>query len=169
MNGIIWKTGNLFDLLDKVESRKIVLPHVCNDVGAWGRGFVVPLGQRFPCAKDRYLESFANEDFKLALGCIQIVPVSYIGTINGMKSVSVCNMIAQHRLISDSLSRPPIRYVALADCMKKVAAIAEAEEAEIHAPKFGAGLSGGQWEFIEELIRELWLDRKLSVTIYKLE
>jgi len=27
---------------------------------------------------------------------------------------------------------------------------------QIHAPLFGSGLAGGNWDFIEELINEIW-------------
>jgi hypothetical protein len=36
-------------------NRPMVIAHVCNDVGAWGRGFVVPLGKRYPSAKQQFV------------------------------------------------------------------------------------------------------------------
>ncbi|WP_407540165.1 hypothetical protein Q0M94_01845 [Deinococcus radiomollis] len=35
------------------EGRKILV-HVCNDIGAWGRGSVLGLSQRFPEPERRY-------------------------------------------------------------------------------------------------------------------
>jgi hypothetical protein len=35
---------------------------------------------------------------------------------------------------------------------------------EIHAPKFGSGLAGGNWNFIENLIEDIWID--IPVYIY---
>jgi hypothetical protein len=37
---------------------------------------------------------------------------------------------------------------------------------QIHAPKFGSGLAGGNWNFIEELIKDIWLN--IPVMIYSL-
>jgi hypothetical protein len=39
-------------------------------------------------------------------------------------------------------------------------------EAEIRAPKFGAGLGGGNWVFIEELMNDIWIKRDIPVYIY---
>jgi hypothetical protein len=35
---------------------------------------------------------------------------------------------------------------------------------QIHAPKFGCGLAGGNWNFISELINDIW--GKFFVTVY---
>jgi hypothetical protein len=32
------------------------------------------------------------------------------------------------------------------------------KDSDIYAPKFGSGLAGGNWEFIEELIDEILVD-----------
>lgn len=37
----------------KVEGNKIIA-HVCNDIGAWGRGFVLTLSRKFPEAERSY-------------------------------------------------------------------------------------------------------------------
>jgi len=91
------------------------------------------------------------------------------------KAATIINMIAQHGTISRSMDddpdRPPVRYGALASCLRKVADYVThlPQGTQIHAPKFGAGLAGGNWDFIEELIREEWLDMGIPVTIYSLE
>jgi hypothetical protein len=38
------------------------------------------------------------------------------------------------------------------------------ENIEIHAPKFGSGLAGGNWNFISDLIEDIW--GKYNVFIY---
>ena len=38
------------------------------------------------------------------------------------------------------------------------------EKIEIHCPKFGSGLAGGNWEFIKDLIEDIW--GRYFVTIY---
>ena len=161
--------GDLFSHLEHSKATKIVLPHVCNDLGVWASGFVVPLAKRFPASREKYVQAFAaaQDGDQPKLGWMQIVPCSMLSDSNP-RSVWVCNMIAQHG-VSVSDGRPPIRYVALVDCMKKVAALATAHEAEIHAPMFGSERAGGNWEFIEGLIQETWLDLGIPVTIYCLK
>jgi hypothetical protein len=81
----------------------------------------------------------------------------------------VANMVGQTGVGLGKDGRPPIRYSALADCMKEVSYLAEGIDAEIHAPKFGAGLAQGDFGFIEKLIEEIWIDNGIDVTIYSLE
>jgi hypothetical protein len=47
---------------------------------------------------------------------------------------------------------------------KNLQANNETNKVEIHAPKFGSGLAGGNWNFISELINDVWYD--LQVYIY---
>jgi hypothetical protein len=37
----------------------------------------------------------------------------------------------------------------------------------IHAPTFGAGLAGGNWNKIEQIIKDEIVNRGIKVTIYK--
>jgi hypothetical protein len=53
-----------------------VIAHVCNDVGGWGRGFVVAISRRWPAPEADYRAWYAaraNNDF--ALGAIRLVLV----------------------------------------------------------------------------------------------
>lgn len=158
---IVYVKGDLFAAI--AGKRKVIIPHICNDVGAWGAGFVIPLGRRYPQSRETYLALAISEPARpWVLGTTQVVGVDKDNII------FVANMIAQHDVcLSDG--RPPVRYFALATCMDKVAQLAAIEGIEIHAPKFGAGLAGGNWDFIATLIQEIWIDRGIPVTIYSLE
>jgi hypothetical protein len=156
-------TGDLFSFIP--EDKPIVVAHIVNDVGAFGGGFVVPLGKRFPAVKSQYLHWHRGTDATMAgvplmLGHNQVVYVD--------ERITVCNMVAQHGLISPS-NPHPIDYSALRSCMEVVADVANIEQAEIHAPKFGSLRSGGDWSVIEKLIEEIWIEAGISVTIYSLE
>ena len=37
----------------------------------------------------------------------------------------------------------------------------------IHTPKFGSELAGGCFDFILELIREIWLENGIDVVVYE--
>ncbi len=50
--------------------------------------------------------------------------------------------------------------------MKSVGGKAAAEQAEIHAPKFGSDLAGGSWEVIETFITQLWVPH-VDVYVYE--
>ena len=148
--------GDLFEAV--AEQSNVVIAHVCNDKSVMGAGFVIPLSKRFPVAREKYLAEKV-----LNLGYAQIVPV------DDEKKIYVANMIAQHGVGPDANGKPPIRYAALCSAMILVAGVAKVARLSIHAPKFGAGLAGGNWDFIATLIEELWTSQGIPVTIYSLE
>ena len=141
-----------------------IIPHVCNDIGAWGRGFVLALSAKWRAPEQEYrmwhrsgrmIDMFShNEPFMLS--SVQFVDVG--------SGIIVANMIAQVGIYSNR-GIPPIRYAELGCCLTKVSAIAQNIGASIHAPKFGAGLAGGNWNQIESIIGRTCRD--LSVTVYE--
>ncbi len=124
-----------------------IIAHICNNVGRWGRGFVIPLGQRYPEAKRQYSDwvriALANATPESLLGKIQVVPVA--------QDLSIVNMIAQHK-IRDINNPTPIKYEALKSCLKQLATLARAKHASVHMPKIGSGLAGGNWSIIRAMI-----------------
>jgi hypothetical protein len=78
-------------------------------------------------------------------------------------------MIAQNGVISRNNSRP-LNYEALVKCMSNVRDTINSldkEKIEIHCPKFGSGLAGGNWVFIEQLIEDMWSNYTVCVYINK--
>jgi len=146
--------GNLFDHIPEIP---FVLCHVANDIGIFGSGFVIPLKQKWPIVEQEYVEAIRKKSIQL--GDAQFVEVRHepIGL--------VANMVAQ-RGIMDKGNLKPIKYRALADCMEQVAYETFKKKAEIIAPKFGSLRAGGNWDFILELIEEIWLAKDIPVTIF---
>lgn len=133
--------------------------HVCNDIGAWGAGFVLAVTKRWKKPEDEYKKWFRGKTgFKL--GEIQNVDVQ--------SDTTVVNMVAQHDLGKDEDGQIPLRYDALETCLDKVGELAIKTGSSIHAPRFGAGLAGGEWSKIETLIVERLIRRGINVTIYDL-
>jgi O-acetyl-ADP-ribose deacetylase (regulator of RNase III) len=135
-----------------------IIPHVCNSLGKWGAGFVLQVSKAFPEAETAYRSMGSYE-----MGSVQFVPCA--------KGVVVANMIAQWGIgpLRDGSKQgcPPLRYGALFDAMFKVAYWAEHNgKCEIHCPRFGAGLAGGDWRVIEALIQHLWVSPGLDVHVY---
>ena len=58
----------------EAENRLIV--HCCNSLGAWGAGFVVPLGRRYPKAKEEYKKFIDENRDKFILGQVNEVKVA---------------------------------------------------------------------------------------------
>jgi hypothetical protein len=146
------------------------VPHVCNDIGGYGSGFVAALNKRWNAPKDNYKLWHSKKFYTLKdnskvnfeLGQVQFVGVE--------PRTVICNMIAQHLMGSDENGGPCIRYLALAQAMNRVKNIMQKVGfGEIHAPQFGAGLAGGRWDFIEALIIEIWCNNDIPVVIYKFD
>ena len=150
-------TGDAID--PQADGRKIVA-HVCNDIGAWGKGFVLAVTRRWrepEQAYRRWHRDRANNDF--GLGAVRLVQVQ--------PDFWVANMIGQHG-IHATAAGPPIRYDALAQCLESLAGHAARLEASVHMPRIGCGLAGGRWEWIEPLIVTALCRRDIAVTVYDL-
>ena len=125
-----------------------VIAHCVNDIGAWGAGFVVPLGREYPNAKILYQRNFAA----YKLGDCQIVPV--IGQAN-LKHGYVANLFGQRGVGKDYKGRPAIRYQALwdaFDCLSNWLEVLNDSSIAIHMPRLGCGLAGGNWDLIGPMI-----------------
>ena len=152
------RKGDLFAALSQNDSwTPIVVSHIVNNARQWGAGFVIPLGQFYPKAKEKYLSW--SKTFGLRLGRTQIVNVS-----NSL--VYVANMVAQDNTSVGPDFGRPLRYLALIECMKSVAKFSVGYQ--IWCPKFGSGIAGGDWNFIEELIKEIWIAKGINVTVFTL-
>lgn len=155
------------DVTNPNATGKIIIPHVCNDIGKWGRGFVMALSKRWPKTRKAYMDWYhsgydVDQDAKFKLGHTMFVKASKTKT----REIYVANMIAQHKIAVMGETEKPIRYAALARCMAEVARYAQKKNASIHAPVFGCGLAGGSKEVVFSLINELWISRGISVTVY---
>lgn len=133
----------------------VIVPHVCNNVNGFGAGFAGDTAHHYPIVKD----NFHLLGTKAKLGHCQFVTAE--SNITYKHSIIFANMIAQNGIISKNNIRP-LNYAALAYCMTAVKAYVSDfiktndTNIEIHAPKFGSGLAGGNWIFIQELITDIW-------------
>lgn len=121
-----------------------LITHVVNDLGGWGKGFVLAISRRWSepeASYRRWHAERAKNDF--ALGAIQVVQVK--------PDIHVVNMLAQRGIRTGSKG-PPIRYDALEDCLRKLRTVADEHRASVHMPRIGCGLAGGKWEKVEPLI-----------------
>jgi O-acetyl-ADP-ribose deacetylase (regulator of RNase III) len=138
-----------------------ILIHCCNDIGAFGAGVAEAIKQKWPIVREEYLKwvdgKLTYKPFKL--GQVQFVKVE--------NNLIVANMIGQHG-IGHKNGIAPIRYDAIDECLKNVSDIALKYKASIHAPKFGAGLAGGDWVRIEALVIKNLCEKNIDVCVYEL-
>jgi O-acetyl-ADP-ribose deacetylase (regulator of RNase III) len=147
------------DATQPASSGNKIIVHVCNDIGGWGRGFVMALSARWPQPEQQYRKWFqSNENF--ALGEVQLVQVE--------EDIWVANMIGQRDVKPDKSGNPPVRYEAIAKALSKVADFATEKNASVHMPRIGCGLAGGTWDQMEPVIINELINRRIPVTVYDL-
>ena len=145
------------------DGNKLII-HCCNDIGGWGKGFVLALSRRWKLPEIQYRKWFENGNHHLATGPFELGEIQNVPVEEG---IVVCNMIGQHGIFSNNNSKP-IRYNAINSCLRKLSLLVQKDEDKysVHAPRFGAGLAGGEWPLIEKLIEVHLTEKDIPVTIY---
>jgi len=135
-----------------------VIAHVCNDIGGWGKGFVLAVSRRWPEPEKEYRawhRARAANDF--GLGAVQLVRVK--------RYVWVANMIGQRGTRTGSKG-VPVRYEAIDTALGLLADRVAELGASVHMPRIGCGLAGGKWSRVEPLVTERLVRRGIAVTVY---
>ncbi|EGA6437468.1 macro domain-containing protein [Listeria monocytogenes] len=144
------------DATNPMAKGNTIIAHICNDVGGWGKGFVLAISRKWKEPEKAYRKWYKDKnDFKL--GEVQLIPVN--------DYISICNMIGQKGIKTGSKGAP-IRYEAVESCLEKLSEISKEQQASIHMPRIGCGLAGGKWEIIEPIIRKTLIANDIEVYIY---
>lgn len=167
--------NNLFDIVDmKVKSDHtgctIFVPHVCNNVDLFGAGFAAQVAERYPAVKTNY-HLLGKTFLRNNMGHCQIIKVYEEPKYK--HKLYFANMIAQNGLPNNKNARP-LNYLGLVRAMVNLSVHIKSntgfsqknERIEIHAPKFGSGLGGGNWNFISDLIEDIWGDYDVFIYNY---
>ena len=152
--------------LEPVGTGKKLILHCVNDKGVWGAGFVLALSKKWPEPEAEYRKwHSANDLFSgppFELGFIQPVQVA--------NNIAVINMIAQHETGSNKHGFPPVRYYALDECLKQVTDLAKKHGCSVHLPYLMCcALAGGEWDYIELMLKKRLIDEGVDVTVYDFE
>lgn len=134
------KTLRGYDILGDV--RYGVIIHGCNAQGVMGSGFAKEVKTRFPAVYEAYILA-AQDGLKLG----QIIPVQ-VGPHK-----YIVNAITQEFYGNDG--RRYVDYDAVKKCFEETDAFMYSlpiSPRELHFPKVGCGLGGGDWEIISKII-----------------
>ncbi len=162
------------------EGQKIIV-HICNDVGGWGKGFVLALSQKWTQPEQAFRSWFKHKTL-VPTDAIRFEPLAdkdgpsgeqvfRLGQVQFVQvetELWVANMIAQHDLKRGRDGTPPIRYGAMEEGLLRVRAFAKKMGATVHMPRIGAGLAGGNWPEIEEIINKTLVAHDITTTVYEL-
>lgn len=135
-----------------VNGGRKVIAHICNNIGGWGRGFVVALSKKWPGPEHMYRGAKRWD-----LGTVQFCQVG--------PELFVANMIAQKGIGSGRENRVDLE--ALERCLVQVRTWTLDNKASVHMPRIGAGLGGCPWETTEKLLRKVF-NGKVTVNVYDL-
>lgn len=143
---IEYRTGDLIRRAQYGADRpdKLMIGHVCNNAGAWGAGFVVPLGTTFPVAKYWY-ES------------LKAYPLGFTQFVRYGDKLVIANMIAQDNIAAVTPLSMPNRVVwkSLDRTLIQAFLFCQSEEIEeLWLPRIGAGIGGAHWEDVEAAIED---------------
>lgn len=145
------------DATAPIEEGNKIIVHICNDIGGWGKGFVMALSKRWKEPEKQYRE-WTKSKVNYELGEVQFVKVE--------EYLWVANLIGQHKIYKDEKGLPPIRYEAVDAGLKKVSEFASVQNASVHMPRIGCGLAGGTWDKIEPLIHYSLSEKNIQVFVY---
>lgn len=149
------------DATQPVAAGPKIIVHVCNDIGGWGRGFVVALSQRWSEPEQRYREWHRGAiESPFALGEVQFVQVG--------AALWVANLVGQ-RDVRTVDGVPPVRYEAIRKGLQRVAQEARRLKASVHMPRIGCGLAVGKWEEVGKIVEEELANNGVTVTVYDLQ
>lgn len=134
-----------------------VITHGCNCMCNMGAGIAPQMAKEFGCNNYK-LEEMSTQGNINKLGQIEwnYYPVSID------KKVAVVNSYTQY------VPAPwlkPLDYEALTLCLRKINHTFKGKH--IGLPKIGAGLAGGDWERIKQIIQTELVDCEVTVVLYK--
>lgn len=140
---IEYRKGNIFKDAERYAEEtinNIIIAHICNNIGKWGKGFTAALDHLWDKPRYQYLDAkqykYEQQTFLVHVGF----------------HLYVANMIAQKGLRSKKNLRA-VQFDWLAECLKSLQ-YQLTPKSLVYMPKIGIGLGGGDWNIIENLIKQ---------------
>jgi O-acetyl-ADP-ribose deacetylase (regulator of RNase III) len=157
-----------------------VIAHGCNCHSVQGAGLAPQMVRAF--GTDKFPMELVGSNMN-KLGCIDFKPIKFNMSLNriitneelesGMSPsyfiINVVNAYTQYNYGKNHIdgSYRPLDYEALTLCMRKINHVFKGKH--IGLPQIGAGLAGGNWELIKEIIQRELSDCNVTIVIYKPE
>jgi len=122
-----------------VSHTKRIICHGCNNIGRWGAGFSGVLSSHYPDAEKEY-----RQLKQYNIGSVHFVDC---------KETIIGNIITQ-KGIRSPLNVTPFDITSFQQGFKACQEYGQANKLSIHMPKIGAGLGGGNWDEIFNVIQQ---------------
>ena len=131
-----------------------VVAHGCNCQGGFGSGVAGQIARRWPHVREAYLT--LHKSGGTLLGFFQPVQIS--------ANQYIVNCGTQDNYLPRGVQHAD--YDAINDVMESLSLYTKHKLTRVGIPKIGAGLAGGKWEEIEEIILRHFTDQDLTVYVY---
>lgn len=132
-----------------------LIAHGCNAQGVMGAGAAKAIRDRFPAAYTQYKKM--KDAYGLYLG--DVIPVTIGDKV-------ILNCITQEFYGRDP-SKRYVNYAAIAKCFSFINTMFRATDTYVAMPKIGANLGGGDWNVIEQIIEDAFVN--IIPIVYVLE
>lgn len=146
---ITYKNGNL------LETNHVFIAHGCNLKGVMGAGIALQIKDKWPAAFREYKQACDKKTVKLG----DVVAVHTDGRV--IYNALTQKATGRGRQVDYKAVRSAFEWMfenmKSLGCQSDVLAI----------PKIGAGLGGGDWAVIEEIIREVSNKHNMNVVVYE--
>lgn len=135
-------------------AQETIIAHGCNSMGVMGSGVARIVKEKWP----RAFKDYRNEYEKNGL---------FIGEV----IFSVCaDKIIANCITQQSYGRDKKQYVdynAIRTCMSGIKEyMIQRNLNSLAMPKIGAGLGGGDWPLIEDIINKVFISNSVSISVY---
>ena len=130
--------------------------HGCNKQGGFGAGVAKHIRTVYPEAYHVYRDHYKEHGLKMG-------EVIYAHVAASPQPI-ICHCITQE-FYGNEAGRIYVDYDAVRACMKELNKCAEGQFVAL--PKIGAGLAGGDWEIIADIIEEEFTNTAPVVYVYK--
>lgn len=137
------RTVKFGDIL-QLESGIIV--HGCNSHGIMGSGIARQIKEKYPQCFRSYQSHCNSVIREKLLGSVLDYPVEN-------KNLVICNAITQQDFGGDG--KQYVSYRAIHTAFQKILKTAQFYNLDVHYPLIGAGLGGGNWSIISDIISSI--------------
>jgi O-acetyl-ADP-ribose deacetylase (regulator of RNase III) len=141
---------------DLLKTDRKVLAHGVNCKGSFGSGVAGQIARKFPDVKRGYMRKHEHDGWKL--GQCQFIQTEGKRIVVNMATQETYGKTGTH-----------VDYDALKQCIEQVLDYCKTTGEGLAIPRVGAGLAGGDWARIEEIIRDCLVHRDVEVDVYSLD
>lgn len=138
-----------------------IIVHGCNSLGIMGSGIALQIKQKYPMCFLAYQKHIQESSRTNTNVMGTVVPYKV-----PEKNLIIMNAITQKNFGKDG--RKYVSYESVFEAFKTIVTLANGpiQRMEVHYPLIGAGLGGGDWSLISELIDRAFDDYQIPRTLW---